>query len=200
MIQAPQNYILAEIEKKFQDKEGNLFIDTTWHPEEFTTLEGTVVSAPVRTESDNYRKLTGSVKNGDKIFFSYGVIFDYKLQPDEDTPVYKNLVMYKGKEYWKVEIGEVFCKVNPDGSLEMVTDNILLEPVIKNKSRTGLEGFEIIEQPEENTGIVKAMPSNINLSCNVRDVVCFEPRFVQKYNIFGKEHFIIPSRRVLAKV
>jgi co-chaperonin GroES (HSP10) len=197
MIQAAQNFILAEIEKKFQDQEGNLFVDTTWHPEEYATLEGIVISAPSRTESDNYRKVVGSVKNGDRIFFSYGVIFDYKLQPDNDTPIYKNLIIHEGKEYWKVEIGEVFCKVNTDGSLEMVTDNILLEPVAPEK--TEIEGLEIIQNKESNSGIVKAMPKNINLSCNVRDEVCFEPRFVQKYNIFGKEHFIIPSRRIIAK-
>lgn len=182
MIYAAQNYVLTSIEKKFQDQQGNIFIDTTWTPEEYTTLEGIVVSAPVRTKSDSHRKITGTVKHGDNIFFSYSIIFDYASQPDKDTPVYKNLVLYQGNEYWKVDMGEIFCKVNADGSLEMVTENILLEP------------------KTEDTGIIKAMPNNINLSCNVRDEVCFEPRFVQKYNIFGGEHYIIPARRVLAKV
>lgn len=179
MLQAPENYVLVEIEKKFQDDNGGIFIDTTWTPEEYTTLEGIVVMPPVRVKDDLYRKITGTVKKGDKIFFSYGIIFAYKTQPDEDTPVYKNLIIYEGKEYWKVEMGEIFCIQGED--LRMVTENILIDPI------------------DEETGIVKAMP-NINLSCNVRDVVCFEPRFVQKYNILGKEHYIIPSRRVLAKV
>jgi co-chaperonin GroES (HSP10) len=179
MIQAAENYILVEIEKKFQDRDGGLFIDTTWAPEEYAMLEGTVIMPPVRVKSDLYRKITGTVNKGDKIFFSYSIIFEYKKQPDEDTPVYKNLIIYEGKEYWKVAMGEVFCVVGEE--LRMVTENVLLEPI------------------NEETGIIKAMP-NINLSCNVRDVVCFEPRFVQKYNIFGKEHYIIPGRRVLAKV
>lgn len=182
MLQASINYVLVEIEKKFQDQQGLIFIDTTWTPEEYATLEGVVVSAPVRTQSDLHRTITGSVKQGDKTFFSYSVIFDYKLQPEDDTPVYKNLIIYEGKEYWKVDMGEIFCTVDKDGKLNMVTDNILLDPI------------------EEDLGRVEAMPDNINLSCNVRDVVCFEPRYVQKYNIFGKEHYVIPSRRVLAKV
>jgi co-chaperonin GroES (HSP10) len=177
MLQAAENYVLVEIEKKFQDNAGGIFIDTTWTPEEHTTLEGVVVMPPVRVKSDYYRKITGTVEKGDKIFFSYGVIFAYKTQPDDDTPVYKNLVIYEGKEYWKVDMGEIFC-VNGE---RMVTENLLIEPI------------------DDETGIVKAMP-DIKLSCNVRDVVCFEPRFVQKYNIFGKEHYIIPSRRVLATV
>ena len=97
MIQSPENYVLCEIDKKFQDDAGGIFIDHTWHPEEHATLEGVVISAPVRTISDGYRKLVGTVKNGDKIFFSYGVIFNYILQPEDDTAVYKNLVLFQGK-------------------------------------------------------------------------------------------------------
>jgi co-chaperonin GroES (HSP10) len=181
MIKSAVNYVLCEIERKFQDQDGKIFIDTTWEPAEFATLEGTVISAPYRTQSDHHRKITGSVKEGDRIFFSYSVIFDYIMQPDEDTPIYRNLVIYEGKEYWRVDMGEIFCTVEADGKLKMVTDNILLEPI------------------DNETGIVKAMPE-INLSCNVRDVVCFETKYVQRYNIFGEEHYILPSRRILAKV
>lgn len=179
MIKAAQNYILCEIEKKFQDQNGGLFIDTTWQPEEYSTLEGIVVSAPVRIVSDRHRKVTGEVKEGDKIFFSYSVIFEKLLQPDEDTPVYKNLVLYEGKEYWKVDMGEVFCVISDE--IKMVTENVLIEPI------------------DDESGTVIGMP-NINLSCNVRDVVCFEPKYVQRYNILGKEHYILPSRRIIAKV
>ncbi len=179
MIQSPENYILCELEKRYQDEYKGLFIDTTWTPEEYATLEGTVISAPRRVESDGYRKITGTVQNGDKIFFSYSTIFEYIAQPEEDTPIYKNLVLYKGKEYWKVEMGEVFCIIRGD-DFEMVTENILLEPL------------------GDNTGRVAGKP-NINLSCNVRDIVCFEPQYVQKYNIKGKEHYILPSRRIIAK-
>lgn len=178
MLQAAQNYILVEIEKKFQDERGSIIIDTTWEPAEHATLEGTVISVPAKTKSDN-RKITGTVKEGDKIFFSYCVIHDYVSQPEDDTPVYRNLVVFEGKEYWKVDIREAFCKITQEG-IEMITDNVLIEPL------------------SEDTGVVKAISKN--LSCNVRDIVCFQPQFVQRYNIFGSEHYIIPARRLLAKV
>lgn len=179
MLQAAKNYILCEIKKKFQDENGGLFIDTTWTPEEYSTLEGIVISPPVRTEGDFHRKITGEVEKGDKIFFSYSVIFEKSLQPEDDTPVYKNLVLFEGKEYWKVDMGEVFCVMGD--KVRMVTENLLIEPI------------------DDESGTVIGMPE-INLSCNVRDVVCFEPRFVQRYNILGKEHYILPSRRIIAKV
>lgn len=179
MLQATQNYILCEIEKKFCDERGSIVIDTTWDPAEYATLIGFVVSSPIKTISDT-RKITGSVKEGDKIFFSYSVVFDYVEQPGDDTPVYKNLLLFEGREYWKVHAAEVFCVIN-EGQVKMVTDNVLLEPV------------------DDETGVIKGMPET-NLSCNVGDIVCFEPQFVQKYNIFGLEHYIIPARRVIAKV
>jgi hypothetical protein len=180
MLTSPENYILAEIEKKFQDQYGELVIDTTWSPEEYVTLEGIAMSVPRRTFSQRGFEITGKVNKGDRIFFSYAVVYDYEKQEDGDTPVYKNLILYEGREYWKVHAGEIFCTVS-SGEIKMVTDNILVVPESENSGR-------VIGKP------------NINLSCNMGDVVCFEPKFVQKYNIFGAEHFIIPSRYVIAKV
>lgn len=194
MIQAPENYVLVEIEKKFQDEQGGFLIDTTWHPEEFATVEGVVISAPVRMVSDPHRTVVSFVKNGDHIFFSYGVIFEYDLQPDNDTPVYRNLVTYKGKEYWRVQIGDIFCKIDND-RIEMVTDHVLIDPYQpKQKS------YAAVYLPEvdfrETGHVVSAPPGK---SFGVDDLICFESRFVQQYHVFGKVHFVIPSRRVLAK-
>jgi len=185
MIQAPLNNALVEIEKKFQDKDGGIYVDPTWHPEDFATLEGVVVSAPVRTQSDNGRTVKGTIKNGDKVFFSYGVIFEYESQPDEDTPVYKNLVLYEGKEYWKVNVGEIFCTVTDEG-IKMVTDNVLIEPW---QEEAITDNFFIPQVIKNETGIIKAIPDNTNLSCVVGDKIAFESKFVQQYNIFGKIHY-----------
>lgn len=198
MLQSIQNFILVEIEKRFQDQQGGFFVDTTWTPEEYATLEGTVICPPIFSKSDGHRTVLGKVNKGDRIFFSYAIVYEYDLQPSDASPVYRNLVYFNNKEYWKVDIAEVFCKITPEGKYEMVTDNILLDPV--HDETVTVCGLEQVKQRNNDTGIVKAVPPNISLSCNMGDVVCFEPRYVQKYNIFGKEHYIIPSRRVLAKI
>lgn len=182
MIQSPENYVLCEIEKKFQNEDGGIFIDTTWHPEEYATLEGTVKSIPKRVFTDGYRNLTGTVGVGDKVFFSYSIIYAYASQPNGDTPVYKNLMLYEGKEYWKVPIDEFFCKITDKG-VEMITDNILIEPV---------------EMGNLSEGKVVGMP-NVDVSCKIGDLIYFEPKYVQQYNIFGANHYIIAARRAIAK-
>jgi len=188
MVKAIVNNCLVIIQKRFQDYFAGIKIDTTWRPEEFATLEGVVHSAPFRIEYDRNRNITGLVKPGDKIVFSYGVIYDFTKQPENDTPVYRNLITHEGQEYWKVDIGEIFCKISGSGKIEMITDNVLLEPYAD--PATG--------KKTDNMGVVKAKPQNIK-SIHMGDVVCFEDRFIQRYNIFGSEHLIIPSRRILAK-
>lgn len=178
MIQAPENFVLVEIERKFQDQQGGILVDTTWFPEEHATLEGIVRSAPVKILCDGYRQIIGTVKAGDRVFFSYGTIFNYTLQPDDDTPVYKNLIIFEGQEYWKVHISEVFFKMT-DG-IEMITNNVLVIP------------------RSEDSGFVEGV-GKIGVNCKKGDTIFFEPQFAQQYSFFEQSYFIIPASRVIAK-
>ncbi len=201
ILRCTENYLLVEIEKKFTDKQGGLFIDPTWTPEEYTTLNGRVYSTPLRVAPDDDRPIVGSVSDGDDIWFSYSVIFDYDLQPEFENPVYKNLVIHEGRELWMVHLGEVFCSVNESGEIDMVTDNILLTPA-DSSAPIEMGGLVLLGKPvdDHNKAMVKAKPSKLRLSCNMGDIVCIEPKYIQKYNILGAEHYIVRSRRVLAKM
>lgn len=193
-LQSPLNNCLVKIEKRYQDTMGTIKIDPTWRPQDFATLEGTVVSAPIDIDFD---KAIGTVEKGDKVIFSYGVVYDYVTQPDDDTPVFRNLILYKGEEFWKVDMAEIFCKVT--NGIEMITDHVLIEPLSVVRGTYNDSGFIRLDKVTEHKGKVKGLPKHTHLSVRVGDTVCFEPRFVQKYNILGQEHFIIPTRRVLAK-
>lgn len=293
MIRYALNKCLIKIDRRFQDANGSIKIDTTWHPEEFATMEGIVYSAPKKVEYDHNRKMVGEVQDGDKVYFSYSVVFGYTLQPENQSPIYKNLVIINGEEYWKVDVGDLFFKVKGE-EIEMITDHVLMGFVEHSENsliygemlqvpdkRTGeeqkiLQGvsqreYEELEKntpanrssesegqckelrecllqkgkdkegelykvqqpgvgnasrglqqtngsnlvvPElsprvalfrrsnkiEHLGVVKALPNNKSLSVRVGDTVCFEPRFVQKYNILGQQHLIIQTHRLLAKV
>lgn len=298
MIRYALNYCLVKINKRFQDSHGNIKIDPSWHPEEHATMEGVVYSAPLVVENNLARRTVMEVKDGDRVFFSYTVVFGYDMQPDGQTPVYKNLVLHNGEEYWKVDVGDMFFRWTAKGGIEMITEHVLMmfhkepfekkiiygnllqvqdkgnsteqsllqgvsqrknegvekntqtdgggqnegqrkelreyipaqgednekelsrvrQPEIGNASRGLLEtdrsnlamsglpheeaqsgGIVVRNRKLENIGIVIAIPQNINLSVHVGDMVCFEPRFVQKYNILGQEHMIIQTHRLLAK-
>lgn len=197
MIRYALNKCLIKIDRRFQDENGTIKVDTSWHPEEYATMEGIVYSAPKKIEYDHNRKMVGTVQDGDKVYFSYSVVFGYKLQPENQAPIYKNLVIINGEEYWKVDVGDLFFKINEQG-IEMITDHVLMGFVEHKKQITG--NVIVSYKTPEHLGVVKALPNNKSLSVRVGDTVCFEPRFVQKYNILGQEHLIIQTHRLLAKV
>lgn len=195
----PENYALVEIEQKFQDENGSVKIDPTWTPEEYVTLQGKVYSAPERVRSDRHRTIIGTVAPGDDIWFSYGVIFDYAQQEEHANPVYKNLISYQGREFWKVEMGEIFCKI-VDNQPVMITDNILLDYALHVEDPKVSDFYIGAPKVREDVLRIVAMPQKSNLSCQVGDLVSVEPKYIQHYSILGRNLLVLPSRRILAKV
>ena len=199
MIKYALNNCLVKIKRRFQDSTGKIKIDTSWHPEEYATMEGIVYSAPLKVQQNESRRVMKMVKEGDRVFFSYSVVFGYTLQAENQSPVYKNLVVINGEEYWKVDMCDLFFNITENDEIEMVTDHVLLSMFPVEHSVKNTSGLLINQKVPEHLGIVKALPNNKNLSVRVGDTVCFEPRFVQKYNILGQEHMIIQTHRLLAK-
>lgn len=200
MLQCPANCLLVKIDKKYQDELDGWKVDTSYRPEEFATLTGTVHSIPGYVVEDAYRAgIENDVQPGDKVWFSFGVIFDYAEYEDKKNPVYRNLVVYNGEEFWKVDIGEVFC-VERAGEKKMISQNVLLEPMKYDGPTKTASGFLLPDPPEywEDRAKVVAVPK-MNVSLSPGDVIPMESQFVQKYIMFGKEHYILPVRRLIAK-
>ena len=197
MLRCPINKLLVSIDKKYQDKQGNLFIDTTFLPEEYATLKGTVMSIPERVDDEHYKgNIEQLAKVGDEVWFSYGVIFDYKILREGETPVYKNLVAFGEQEYWMVRYEEVFCIVR-DGKILMPTQHVLLVPVIRDEQpATGLISLYKSVLKEDRAMIV-ALPTT-EISCKVGDIVPLELEFTQQYIMFDKPHYIFSTKRLIA--
>ena len=110
----PLNNVLVTIKNKFYDTVEfasgiKLYKDTGYHPEESAMLEATVVSIPRAVqERMDYAGMTLPMRPGDRILMRYDVVYSYIDQPDRDTPIYKNVLLYKGEEFWKVDIQKIF--------------------------------------------------------------------------------------------
>lgn len=195
MLKCPVNNLLVTVDKKYNDNIGGLLLDTSFEPEQYATLNGVVISAPDKVEQDYWRtKIQMNIKPGDEVWFRYGVIFDYKSRREGETPEYKNLIVYEGKEYWKVDYSEVICIVR-DGQISVPTAHIIAEPVQERQSSTLLSVTH--KNTAEDKGRVVASPDWIN--CSKGDLIPLEKEYVQKYQMFGKLHYVIPARRLIAK-
>ena len=198
MLKCPVNKLLVTIEKKYQDKLGNLFIDTSFFPEEYATLKGIVTSVPNKLENEYWRGKTDMIiETGDEVWFSYGIIFDYKRYENGETPSYKNLITYKGQEYWKVDYNEVFCVVR-DGKILIPTEYILLEPIADNSESKTASGL-VLGKKAIYSDRARVVAAQEGVDCKPGDIIPLESQYIQQYNMLGKVHYIVPSRRLIAK-
>lgn len=197
-MKCPINKLLVTIEKKYQDKSGALFLDTTFQPEEYATLKGIVYSIPDRVDKESFRNVEQLARVGDEIWFSYAIVFDYLIRREGETPVYRNLIAYEGSEYWQVDYSEVFCIVR-DREILMPNQFVLLAPVKDNGSDQQASGLFSVKKNEvyEDIAEVVAVPKSVN--CVKGDIIPFEPEYLQKYIMFDSPHFILPARKVVAK-
>lgn len=128
--------MFVTIEKKFYDVVNSesgvmLYKDTTFHPEEAAMIIGKVVSVPKTIQKRlDYEGVTCPVRPGDTILMRYDVVSSYKDQPDRSTPTYKNVLLYKGVEYWRVNILQVFA-ILTGSKWKMINGYVLCNPMKK---------------------------------------------------------------------
>jgi co-chaperonin GroES (HSP10) len=115
--------IFVKIDKRFQNEIETesglrLYKDTSFRPEENSTIVGDVVAVP-----DKYDRAMGSdqfkanVIAGDKLYFNFLVTVDEE-----------NRIEVDGEEYWMVDYFNAIALVR-DGGLIPVGDYILIEPI-----------------------------------------------------------------------
>lgn len=115
--------IFVTIEKKFQDEIETesglkLYKDTSFKPEENSTVVGIVAGVPSKTNpkafSDDFQF---NIKVGDKLYFNFLIVLD---------PV--NMIEIDGKEYWMVDYFDAIALVR-DSQIHPVGSYILIEPL-----------------------------------------------------------------------
>lgn len=188
MIQAPLNKFTVLIEKPYMDEVPTesgikLYRDTLFHPENYAQTNGVVTSVP------RYLKEDMDITNGDTIYFSYQVVED-KEQRERDTDVHKNLLFYNGKKSWLVDGQLIYFRVRND-ELKMLNGYVLLD---------------IIEEEVKSTLIIPDYLKKVKLIGQAKvisggeGVIFFDKRFVETYELFGKEYYILHKDRILATI
>lgn len=212
---APLNNVYVTIEKKFYNtivfESGiKLFRDTGFHPEENAMLEATVVSVPKSImHRPDYDGLTADLVPGDKILMRYDVVFSYVNQPDRDTPIYKNVLLWQGNEYWKCDIQKIFGIIRKD-RIDMLNGYVLCDNNVEEEKPL------ILIVPETSSPINYAIPKNcdvlqvkyvdaplqgqIALPVGPGDFIYCLPGVVQSYEINLVPFYIIKQSHIVGKV
>lgn len=187
-MRSPKKFIV-QLDRAYMDeiqtKSGiTLYRDTTWHPEFYAQTNGQVTNVPVFNGLD--------VTKGDQIYFSYQVVED-KEQRDRDTDVHKNLLFYKGKKAWLVAPELIYFRVRND-QIQMLNGYVLLD-MIEEETKSILVIPDYLKK-------VKVIGQARVVSAKNYDkdeVIMFDKRFVETYELFGKEYYILNETRILAR-
>lgn len=201
-IISPQNNIIIQLEKKYDEEfvfeSGlKLYKDINFHPEESVMLIGTVVSIPrsiiKRVDYEGYNDLP---EVGDKVLIRYDVVFAYTNQPDRDTPIYKNLFVYEGVEYWMVDIMQVFA-VQQGEDYKMLNGYIMCNPVSEERSlgKLLITPDYMREEIRRDRYRVKYSPLG---AVQAGELIYCTPNVAQQYRIGSDEFYIIKESHLQA--
>lgn len=204
MLVCPQNDILITIEKKHQDKIGNLYVATNWSPEEHVTITGRVVSLPKRIANErvDFRGYTAEgIQVGDMLLFRYDVVHHFSLQKEGYADTHKYELFYQGKSYWRCSIIKTFAYIR-DGQINMINGYVMLEPP-QSQPTSLILPHHMKTIPRTNSAIVSHIGRPLThlkpIDVAPGDEVCFDTKKVQHYQIGGKPFMILKQSQIFGK-
>lgn len=203
MFKATLNNIYVKVKTKYHRQFSEMFkrsalqngatIDQT----DYVNIIGEVVSVP--TSISMKREYRGfsvrDVRVGDIAIFSYEVISEMVQKGEMDDPIYKNLVFYKGEEYFAVDVTRLFAVIR-DGVILMQNGYVMLEQM--SKPPLILMSQNTKKMNAAASGVVTNIGKN-QFGVEQFDKVFYSPNKIQAYEINEKKFGIIRMRDVLGK-
>lgn len=206
MFQAPINNIVLKITTKYirniSDlmKRASIENGATVDPSDFVNILGEIVSVPkeISTRREYEGFSTSDIKPGDTAIFSYLVIYNFATTSPDAAPIYRNLVTYRGKEFWMCDVMNLFTVIR-DTKIRMQNGYVMLEDIEKPP-------LIILSQATKRyLGTISATISHIGkplthqkrIAAEVGDKVYFNPNKLQLYQINGKPFGIVQQQHIL---
>lgn len=203
MIQSVENKVIVKVKSKYIEQFGSLTKiaaiqqNTSVHLEDLVNIRGEVVSLPRVVNKPGFS--TEGINIGDTVLFAFNVIYDFILK-DKDAyqePIYRNMVSFRGAEYWLADITKIFGVIKGD-EVKMVNGYVMAAPfqeeaiimpgIAKKSRKTKYSEIYHIGQPKEGAKPIKAKTG---------DTIYYNPLKVQKYQINNKPFIILQQDKVL---
>lgn len=194
-MRAPINNYTVKFESEYADEVVTesgikLYRDTSFNPENFAQTNGTVTATP------RYNSIPMDIVPGDQVYFSYQVVMDV-VQRDRDTPIHKNMLFYKGQKHWVVNNELIYFRTRSN-AVAMLNGYMLLD-VIEEEIKSTLIIPEYLKK-QKLIGSARIIFTGDEAIASKNDVVFYDKRFVEVYELWGKDYYLLQKQRILAKL
>lgn len=208
MFQCYLNNVVVKVKTKYHKDVANMVKRATLNPGsqinpcDFVSITGEVVSIPkyFSNREDYKGYTTNDIYPGDTAIFRYDVICDiHQTEPDAD-PIYKNMVWFKGQEYFLADIQKVFGVIRA-GEIIMTNGYCMIEKMSAPSALILPHHLKKVIQTASATlmGIGRQLSHLKPVSAEPGDTVYYNPLKVQEYEISGKKFGILRQKDISAK-
>jgi len=208
MIQCPLNKVVVQVETKYHKnfsnmiKRSNINPGSQVNPADYVQILGKVISVPrvISNRMDYAGFTTKDIYPDDIAIFRYDVIYDFLENPDGDQPLYKNMVWFKGQEYFMADIQKIFGVIRA-GEIIMVNGYCMIENMSEPSALILPQHLKTVIQASSAT--LTQIGSNLShlktIGAQRGDTVYFNPNIVQKYEINGKAFGVLTQKQILGR-
>lgn len=174
-----------------------------------------------------YRYETGNFERWDVAMFDdKGILYEMhqklsQLQKDNwlgkftfaetNKMTYNNLIEIDGKDYWKVDYGYAIAvrrKTEQGNLLIPIGGHVLLNPPMRIDPNAGEGKIQLLNRMEFKNyddrarviAIGEPLKGQPKLDCNPGDVVIYDRRYAERYELWGKDCIVLKQKQLLAKL
>lgn len=207
MIKSAEDKVIVTVTTKYIKhisdllKRAALENNTSIDPSDYVNITGTIISLPKRIS--NTRDYKGfSIKDiqvGDTAIFSSNIIYDLVIKAENEEPVYKNLITFKGQEYWVADITKIFGVIR-NGEIIMINGYVMATPF--TASKIYIPAAQKKSKQSASSQIMHiGNPKETLLPIDVKqgDTIHFNPMIATKYQINDKHFIILQQHQILGK-
>lgn len=209
MFQSHANKVVVQVKTKWVKNMSNIARVaaiqnlTSLEPQDYVNNIGTVVSAP-KSITDDRRDYWGfsaaDIRPGDTVIMHTGVIFEFESTAPQDDPIYKNLITYRGEEYWLADIRHIYATIR-DGKIRMQNGYVMVEEMekpaqiylpqhVKKSISTASAKVSFIGKPRTHMD---------RIDVEHGDTVYFNPNILRVYQVDMKPFGILQQHQIVGK-
>lgn len=116
-----------------------------------------------------------------------------------DEYTFNNFFEYEGQDFWKCDLTDIFAKKTDDGHLLAVGDRVICKAV---EEEIPVEVRRSLSLPTDDVKIRytdrgRVISGGKKKGLKKEQVIAFNPRYLERYEFFGKEYYLIREDFVL---